>query len=85
MRKMSGLCPAILRNMALLLLLLFSVGVGNVKAVEPYDTIWSNRAVETEEVTREEMHIRFVVAKNKIERWYMNNAATLDSIVRWLN
>lgn len=84
-RKMSGLCPAILRSMALLLLLLFSVGLGNVKAVEPYDTIWSNRAVETEEVTREEMHIRFVVAKNKIERWYMNNAATLDSIVRWVD
>ena len=32
---------------------------------------------------REEMHVRYVVAKAKIERNYMNNAPVLDRIVEW--
>ena len=32
---------------------------------------------------REEMHVRYVVAKAKLERDYMNNAPVLDRIVEW--
>ena len=32
---------------------------------------------------REEMHVRYVVAKAKLERDYMNNAPVLDHIVEW--
>ena len=32
---------------------------------------------------REEMHVRYVVAKAKLERNYMNNAPVLDRIVEW--
>ena len=32
---------------------------------------------------REEMHVRYVVAKAKLERDYMNNALVLDRIVEW--
>lgn len=35
------------------------------------------------DISREEMHIRYVVAKANIERNYMNNAPTLDRIVEW--
>ena len=32
---------------------------------------------------REEMHVRYVVAKATLERDYMNNASVLDRIVQW--
>ncbi len=71
-----------LRNVALLaffmLLAVCDLGAQDVAANE------SQKEFYTHEFVREEMHIRFVVAKNKIEYNFKNNAQTLDSIVRWV-
>lgn len=72
----ASLCR-LLCGITLLIFLSFGAGVNTLKAQD-------NMPILSDELMREEMHIRFVVAKNKIERNYMNNAFALDSIVRWV-
>ena len=43
------------------------------------------RRTVTESLQREEMHIRFRVAKDIIDPGYMNNADSLKRIVEWIN
>ena len=68
---------------AVLLLSLFSV-VPTLSAQDaPQRKL--RREIRSENIKREEMRINFVVAKNKVEPNYMNNAATLDYMVKWID
>ena len=74
----------LLRGIFMLLLSLLFANT-ELMAFEAVDVADNKYPISGEVYTREEMHIRFVVAKNRIERNYMNNAYVLDSIVRWID
>ena len=82
--KFAATSHGMMRGISMLLLCLLFANA-DMMAVEPIDSPDNEYSISRQDYTREEMHIRFVVAKNKIERNYMNNAHVLDSIVRWVD
>lgn len=67
--------------LAMLLFIVPVVGSAQDSIPEGYQ----RREVVTEEVKRDEMRINFIVAKDRLEPNYMNNAKTLKNIVSWID
>lgn len=69
----------IARVLSLLCLLVFVCGQ------EAFAQQSTNKKIITTETRRDEMHIRFVVAKSNINPSYMNNADSLNRIIEWVD
>lgn len=69
----------IIRVLSLLCLLVFAYGQ------ECFAQRLTEKKIITTETRRDEMHIRFVVAKSNINPSYMNNTDSLNRIIEWID